>query len=224
MGPDYSAPSLRLFGDSTTTINYRRDAHNDITQLFGAQLPAIRNGFFNVHMSRGIIIQPHWHTNVTEMVFMISGEVITSVFNPFTRRLMSYRLKPGQVSIFPKGWFHWILALTDNVHLLTIFDQPTPDIVYGSDFLRFTPKEVVNRAYCVNAEAYAEAIEPIKESVILGPPPGCVENNHPAYTNLYQRTYRNSQPILPQSNPGQYPNSAANPDLPKSYPNHPFSD
>ncbi|TXK85180.1 cupin domain-containing protein [Paenibacillus sp. N3.4] len=141
-------------------------------------------------MSKGIIIQPHWHTNVTEMVFVISGEVITSVFNPFTQKLMTYQLKPGQVCMLPKGWFHWIVAQTDHVHLLTIFDQPTPDIVYGSDFLRFTPKEVMNRAYCVDENDYAKAVAPLQESIILGPPLDCVKGA----SNIKMETLRNVEP------------------------------
>ncbi|MFC4101750.1 cupin domain-containing protein [Paenibacillus xanthanilyticus] len=165
-------PGLTLSADSTEVVNAKRDSKNYITQLFGEQLPAIENGFFNAHMSKGMMVNPHWHTNTTEMVFVICGELITSVFNPFTQKLMTYRLKPGQVSIFPKGWFHWIVALSDKTHFLTIFDQPTPDIVFGADLIR-SAKDVVHRAFCVNEEEYAKAIAPIKEAVIFGPPKGC---------------------------------------------------
>ncbi|WP_332310196.1 cupin domain-containing protein [Paenibacillus sp. P22] len=167
------SPNLTLCADSNEVLNFKRDSHNYITQLFGEQLPAIRTGLFNVHLTKGIIIQPHWHTNVTELVFVISGEVMTSVFDPFTQKLMNCKLKPGQVAVLPKGWFHWIVTLSEKAHILTIFDQPTPDIVYGSDFLRFTPKEIMNLAYCVDEEEYAKAVAPIQQSLILGPPPGC---------------------------------------------------
>ncbi|MGF9697098.1 MULTISPECIES: cupin domain-containing protein [Paenibacillus] len=176
INPILQSPNVQLAGDSNAVLNYQRDARNYVTQLFGEQLPAIQNGFFNVHMSKGIIVQPHWHTNVTEMIVLISGEITTSVFDPFTRRRMNYHLKPGQVSIFPKGWFHWFVADTDDVHLLTIFDQPTPDIVLGADFLAATPPEVAHRAYCIDEEAYAKAIASIKNDAILGPPIGCVDS------------------------------------------------
>lgn len=68
------SPALTLCADSNEVLNYKRDPHNYITQLFGDQLPVIKNGFFNVHMSKDVIINPHWHTNVTEMVFVICGE------------------------------------------------------------------------------------------------------------------------------------------------------
>lgn len=56
----------------------------------------------------------------------------------------------------------------------TIEDSvPTPDIVYGSDFLRFLPKEIASRAYCVNGAVFAQAVAPIRESAILGPLIGC---------------------------------------------------
>lgn len=48
MNPVLQSPDLTLSADSNAVLNYRRDARNYITQLFGEQLPAIRNGFFNV--------------------------------------------------------------------------------------------------------------------------------------------------------------------------------
>ncbi|MCJ8012913.1 cupin domain-containing protein [Paenibacillus sp. KQZ6P-2] len=180
MNVDLTSPSLNLSADSNEVVNYRRDPKNYITQLFAAQLPAVGTGFFNVYMSQGIMINPHWHTNVDELIVVITGEVMTSVFNPFTQQLMTYRLKPGQVSKFPKGWFHWLVSLTDNTFIMAIFDQPTPDIVYASDFLRFTPKEIMNRAYCVNPEEYAKTVAPITQSVILGPPVDCQSRDIPS--------------------------------------------
>lgn len=190
MRSDPSDPSFNLFADATTFVAERRDASNYICQLFGPQFPEIKNGFFNVHMTRGMIVQPHWHTNASEMVFMIQGSTITSVFNPFTQKVMSYQIGSGQVTMLPKGWFHWIVAMTDDVHLLTIFDQPTPDVVFGSDFLRFTPAEVVGRAYCVNPEAYAQAVSPIQQSTILGPPANCgAEKTQSDPAPLHQHIY-----------------------------------
>lgn len=173
MNPILQAPNVPLAADSNAVVNYQRDSRNYVTQLFGQQLPTIANGFFNVYLSKGIIVQPHWHTNVTEMVVVITGEITASVFNPFTRERLTYRLKPGQVVVFPKGWFHWFVAETDDVYVLTIFDQPTPDIVFGADFLAATPPEVAHRAYCLDEEAYARAVASIKNDAILGPPIGC---------------------------------------------------
>ncbi|PYE51218.1 cupin domain-containing protein [Paenibacillus barcinonensis] len=173
INPILQSPNVPLAADSNAVVNYRRDPQNYVTQLFGEQLPTIANGFFNVYLSKGIIVQPHWHTNVTEMVIVIRGEITASVFNPFTRERITYRLKPGQVCVFPKGWFHWFVAETDDVYVLTIFDQPTPDIVFGADFLAATPSEVAHRAYCLDEEAYAKAVASIKNDAILGPPIGC---------------------------------------------------
>lgn len=172
----WQSPDFTLSANSKETVTYERDPQNYMTQLFREQMPIIQNGFFTIHMSKGIIVQPHWHTNVTELVYVIGGEVMTSVFNPFTRKLMTYHVKPGEVTQFPKGWFHWIVAMTDDVKFLAIFDQPTPDIVYGSDFLSATPAVVMNRAYCINAEEYTTAVAPIGEPLILGPSLDCVHD------------------------------------------------
>lgn len=174
------SPSLVLSADSNKTVTYERDPQNFITQLFGEQLPPVKTGFFNVRMSKDVIVQPHWHTNATELVIVLSGEVVTTVFNPFSQKLMTYRIGPGEVSMFPEGWFHWIVSTCDHTHFLTVFDVPTPDIVLGSDFLRFTPKEIMELAYCADGDAYAKAVAPIQQSVIFGPPPGC-ETAAPVY-------------------------------------------
>lgn len=165
-------PAAALAGDSNAYIQYKRDDRNYLTQLFGAQLPGIRTGFFNVHMSKGMTVQPHWHPNASEMVFVIGGELMTSVFDPFAQRLLAYRLCPGQVCLFPRGWFHWIVALSEEAHFLAVFDVPTPDIVYGSDFLKAIPPEVMSQAYGVDPGLYTQAVAPIRESAILGPPSG----------------------------------------------------
>ncbi|MBP2002007.1 oxalate decarboxylase/phosphoglucose isomerase-like protein (cupin superfamily) [Paenibacillus shirakamiensis] len=219
MNVDLKSPSLNLSGDSNVTLNYKKDDRNFITQVFAAQLPAIQTGFFNAHLSKDVIVQPHWHTNATELVFVISGEVITSVFDPFTQKLLSYRLKPGQVSQFPKGWFHWIVALTDYTHILTIFDVPTPDIVYGSDFLRFIPKEILNLAYCVNEEEYAKAVAPIQESVILGPPPGCIRVPDEVGSS-YPQPVPITSVMSGYPNYSGYPSYGAQSGMPNSYINY----
>lgn len=170
MAVDLTSPSLNLSADSNEVVTYRRDSRNYITQLFSPQLPAADIGFFNIRMSRGVMITPHWHTNSSEMVVVIAGEVTTSVFNPNTQRLMTYRLGPGKVAQFPKGWFHWIVSLTDDTFIMAIFDRPNSDIVYAADFLRFTPKEIMGLAYGVNPEEFAQAVAPIRQSVVLGPP------------------------------------------------------
>lgn len=37
----------------------------------------------------------------------------------------------------------------------------------------FTPKEVIQRAYCVNEEDYERTVAPLKESVVLELPTDC---------------------------------------------------
>ncbi|WP_320416895.1 cupin domain-containing protein [Paenibacillus polygoni] len=214
--PILKSPNLNLSADSNKTINYKRDANNYITQVFGEQLPAIKTGFFNIHMNKGFIVQPHWHTNVNELVFVISGEVVTSVFDPFTQKLKSYRIKPGQVSMLPLGWFHWIVAMKDNTHFLTIFDEATPDIVYGSDFLRFTPKGIMSLAYCVDEEKYAAAVAPIQESIILGPPLGCKKRTDSADPSSENRTITHTSHSSHSSPPAQPSHSS-----PSTYPPQP---
>lgn len=110
------------------------------------------------------------HPNADELDFIISGEVIISILNPFTLELQTYHVKPGQVTFLPKGWWHWITAVTDEAHLLVNFNDGKIQSIEGSDVLRFTPPGVFQLAYDVNASKLGRVLSPIDETVVLGPP------------------------------------------------------
>ena len=220
MPVDLTSPSLNLSADSNEVVTYRRDSRNYITQLFSPQLPAAETGFFNIRMSRGVMITPHWHTNTNEMVVVITGEATTSVFNPNTQRLMTYRLGPGQVAQFPKGWFHWVVSLADDTFIMAIFDRPNSDIVYAADFLRYTPKEIMGMAYGVDPEGLAQAAASIKQSVILGPPveSGNREDPPALQASLHEADEARSYPGLHQAQPGYLPPQRPfGPEMPRPY-------
>ena len=82
-------------------------------------------------MSAHQIIEPHYHQNAAETIYCISGSVTVSILNPFTKQILNYTITPGQIVNVPKGWWHYELALTDQTHLLAIFNAPMPEVILG---------------------------------------------------------------------------------------------
>ncbi|MCR8843576.1 cupin domain-containing protein [Paenibacillus sp. SC116] len=166
-----SSPSLNLSFDLRSAPFYQKNDQNFILQQFQKQLPVMQNlGLLDIYLSRGNSVEAHWHPNAAELVYVIQGEAVVSILNPFTLQVLTYRVKPPQTVYIPMGWWHWEIALTDRTHLLAIFDNSAAQTVFGSDVLRKTPPEVFQIIYGVNAAQLAEVLKPITQTVIIGPP------------------------------------------------------
>lgn len=138
------------------------------------QLRTIGNIFLiDVFLSAGNTVEPHYHYNAAELIYCVTGETTASMINPFTNELKNVRIGPQQVVTIPQGWWHYFAANKDNTHVLTIYDIPALDTVWGSDVLRLTPPQVFAHTYCLNEDQIEQALAPITERVIIGPPEDC---------------------------------------------------
>ncbi|WP_072331321.1 MULTISPECIES: cupin domain-containing protein [unclassified Paenibacillus] len=168
---DYSSSSWNLFFDLRTSPYFVKNERNFIYYQTAKQLPVMRGlSLVDISLSKGHSIEPHWHPNANELLYVFQGEIIESVLDPFTLQLLNYRVGPQQSVYIPMGWWHWTTAITDHCRLVASFDQNNFESVYGSDILRKTPPEVFRIVYGLNAAQWAEAIEPIDQTVIIGPP------------------------------------------------------
>ncbi|ULT56615.1 cupin domain-containing protein [Neobacillus drentensis] len=168
-----TANTANLFFDSRKSVFFKRNAENIIFQVTSSQLPVLRNiSLDNIFLSRGHILEPHWHPNAAELDYVVSGEAIISVLDPFTPQLLTYRVKPGDVVFIPINWWHWIISITEEAHVVALYDTKKRQNIFGSDVLRKTPPEVFQLAYGVNAEKLAKVLAPITETVVIGPKNG----------------------------------------------------
>ncbi len=160
-----------LFIDSKDNIFFERDPENIAYKVTSTQIPAMVGGaFVDLHLTKGNIREPHWHPNAWELDVVVSGEAIISIVNPNTITLHNYRVKTGQVVFIPMAWWHWIRPVTEKLHLHLFFNNDQFESAEGSDMLRLTPPEVFQLAYGVDAKEIADALLPVTESVVIGPP------------------------------------------------------
>lgn len=153
-----------------------RNDENFINRLGRDNLRTLGNvSLLDIYLSQGRMVEPHYHQNAAELVYCIQGSAIVSLINPNTNVREDITITPGQVANIPMGWWHWEVASTDHTHLLAIFDAPYPEYILGSDLLNYTPAEVIERAYCIDAEKWKEAIAGLEgETIVIGPTDACV--------------------------------------------------
>ncbi|WP_248924083.1 cupin domain-containing protein [Paenibacillus hamazuiensis] len=167
----YSSSSLNLSFDLRSSPYFVKDDRNFILYQTAKQLPVIQGlSLVDVFLSKGHSIEPHWHPNANELLYMIQGEIVESILNPFTLQVLSYRVGPLQSVYIPTGWWHWTIAVTDQTRFVVSFDNKDFQIIYGSDVLRKTPPEVLQIVYGIHAPQWTEAVKPVDQTVIIGPP------------------------------------------------------
>ncbi|MGE8080970.1 cupin domain-containing protein [Peribacillus loiseleuriae] len=189
---DYNSPSTQYTFDVNKSPLFKKDNNNYINVLGVQQLNTLENvSLLDIFLSANNFVEPHYHQNAAELVYCISGAAIVSILNPFTKQLLNYTITPGQVANVPQGWWHYEVATVDETHLLAIFDAPTPEVILGSDILKFTPANVMSHTYCIDENQWKKAVAPVKPTTYIGPPNTCNRANentsqyYPQYINHY---------------------------------------
>ncbi|ATP38887.1 cupin [Solibacillus sp. R5-41] len=178
---DYTSPSTQFTFDVNKSLLFKKDNNNFINVLGVQQLNTLENvSLLDIFLSANNVVEPHYHQNAAELVYCISGAATVSILNPFTKQLLNYPITPGQVANIPQGWWHYEVATVDNTHLLAIFDAPTPEVILGSDILKFTPANIMAHTYCMDENLWKQAVAPVQPSTYIGPYTNC--NNGTVYT------------------------------------------
>ncbi|MNN19261.1 Cupin [compost metagenome] len=175
---DYTSPSTQFAFDVNCSPLFKKDNCNFINVLGVQQLNTLQNvSLLDIFLSANNVVEPHYHQNAAELVYCISGAVTVSMLNPFTKCVLNYCITPGQVVNVPQGWWHYEVATADNTHILAIFDAPTPEVILGSDILKFTPTNIMAHTYCIDEHKWKEAIAPVRPTTYIGPYSDCSDKS-----------------------------------------------
>ncbi|WP_445489694.1 cupin domain-containing protein [Niallia sp. 03133] len=176
---DYTKSSVNYFFDVNKNRLNTRNAQNYINRLGRDNLNTLGDvSLLDIYLSKGHVVEPHYHQNAAELVYCISGSAVVSLINPFNNKITNIPIKPGQVANIPQGWWHWEIASEDKTHLLAIFDAPYPRYIFGSDILTKTPIEVLAHTYCLNPEQLKKTLAPLKnQTIVIGPTDECANQS-----------------------------------------------
>ena len=202
---NYSLPNTQFTFDGNKNTIFKKDTHNFINSVGVNELNSLKKlSFLDTFMSKGNIIEPHYHQNAAELVYCISGCITASIYHPFLKQLMQFTISPGQVVNIPQGWWHFIVAQVDQTHFLAIFDANTPEVILGSDLLKFTPPSIVARTYCIDEQQWKQTISPVKPQTFIGPYKDCYQQQ--SHQQPYYHPYTHLTMPMMQQPLNSYPN------------------
>ncbi|MCK6258623.1 cupin domain-containing protein [Fictibacillus sp. KIGAM418] len=188
---DYTSPATQYTADVSSNV-FTKDRENYINVLGIQQLNTLDNvSLLDIFLSTNNVVEPHYHQNAAELVYCISGSAVVSIFNPFTKQFHHYPIGPRQVANVPQGWWHYEVAASDQTHLLAIFNSPTPDVILGSDLLKFTPSNIMAHTYCMNEKQWIQTVAPVQSTTFIGPPKNCSgeQRQDQYYPSHYPQTF-----------------------------------
>jgi oxalate decarboxylase/phosphoglucose isomerase-like protein (cupin superfamily) len=199
---DYTSPSAKFSFDVNKSPLMKKDNQNYINVLGIKQLNTLENvSLLDIFLSANNVIEPHYHQNAAELVYCISGAAVVSLFNPFTKQIQNFSITPGQVANVPQGWWHYEVGTVDHTHLLAIFNASSPEVILGSDILKFTPSNIMAHTYCMDGNQWEKVTAPVQPSLFIGPPKNCErktaqtfhDKNYNRYTaQPYYQNYQNT--------------------------------
>ncbi|MGM9944518.1 MAG: cupin domain-containing protein [Lysinibacillus sp.] len=188
---DYTSPATQYQFDINNSPLFVKDQHNYINILGVKQLNTLDNvSLLDIFLSKNNVVEPHYHQNAAELVYCISGSATVSMLNPYTKQILDYTITPGQVANVPQGWWHYEVALMNHTHLLAIFNAPTPDVILGSDILKFTPPAIMAHTYCLDENQWKQAISPVQPTTYIGPYKGCDRGKQTIPQQNFNRYYQ----------------------------------
>ncbi|WP_407271625.1 cupin domain-containing protein [Radiobacillus sp. PE A8.2] len=197
---DHTSPAMQYTFDVNKSNLFTKDKNNYINILGINQLNSLENtSLLDIFMSKDNVVEPHYHQNAAELVYCISGAATVSIMNPYTKQILNFPITPGQVANVPQGWWHYEVATVDQTHLLAIFDAPTPEVILGSDLLKFTPSNIIAHTYCIDENQWNNMIANVKPSTYIGPYKDCNQQMTQPYAN--QAYYPNQPHPHYQANP-----------------------
>ncbi len=171
---DYTSPSIQYSFDVNKSPLFIKDNKNYINLLGINQLNTLENvSLLDIFLSTNNVVEPHYHQNAAQLVYCISGAATVSIFNPFTNQILNFHITPGQVANVPQGWWHYEVAAVDNTHLLAIFNAPTPQVILGSNLLKFTPSNIMSYTYCMNENQWKHITSLVNPNTYIGPYQDC---------------------------------------------------
>lgn len=165
-------------GDFVFNMNdnlmFEKDEKNYIDAVGVNELNTIGNIYFlDIYLERENSVEFHYHPNASELTYCIEGEAEIGFINPSESEWESFLLTPGDVISIPKGFWHFAVAKKDNTHLLAAHDTNNLQTMFGSDILRLSPKQLMADTYCLDEQKLEEVLDPIDDTVIIGPPSDC---------------------------------------------------
>lgn len=113
------------------------------------------------------IVEPHWHTNAGELVYIIKGETRITVLSP-DGKVDVLEVKAGEGAFAPASYFHLIEnSGGDDVEVMAFFNHAQPDYIGIGEVVGAYSNDLLASVFNVDPNYFAQLKKPQEPLVIV---------------------------------------------------------
>jgi oxalate decarboxylase len=113
------------------------------------------------------VVEPHWHTNAGELVYIVKGKTRITVLSP-DGSLNVMEVNGGQGAFAPESHFHNIENVgTDDVEVVAFFNNAEPNYIGIAEVIGSYPNEVLSTIFDVSPTYFGSFKKTDKPLVIV---------------------------------------------------------
>lgn len=114
------------------------------------------------------IVEPHWHTNAGELIYIITGRTRVTVLGP-DGTLDALEVKGGEGAFAPASYFHSIENIgNDDVEVAAFFSDAQPDFIGVGEVVGSYSNEVLASIFNVSPD-YFKNLKKTEEPLVIVP-------------------------------------------------------
>lgn len=167
----------KLPGNVTSRFKFDIKASNALLTTAGGYLKAATKQNLAVLQGLGIltfglkekgIVEPHWHTNAGELIYIMKGRVRIAILSP-DGSLDAAEVKAGGGAFAPPSHFHSIENIgPEDVEVIAFFNDPSPDYIGIGEAVGVFSNEVLASTFNLSPEYFSSFKAPQGPIVIAG--------------------------------------------------------
>lgn len=133
-----------------------------------SNLPALNGlGILGFGLNPKGIVEPHWHTNAGELVYIVKGKTLITVLAP-DGHVESLEVNAGEGAFAPASHFHNILNVgSDDVEVIAFFSHEDPDYIGIGEVVGSYSNDLLASVFNTSANYFDTFKKPEKPLVIV---------------------------------------------------------
>jgi oxalate decarboxylase len=112
-------------------------------------------------------VEPHWHTNAGELVYIVKGHTLITILSP-GGKVETLEVKGGEGAFAPASYFHNILNIgKDEVEVIAFFSHAEPDYIGIGEAASAFSNELLSAVFATSPTYFDALKKPAGPLVIV---------------------------------------------------------
>lgn len=125
-------------------------------------------GILGFGLNEGGVVEPHWHTNAGELVYIVKGKTRITILSP-NGNVETLEVNAGEGAFAPASYFHNIENIgEEEVQVIAFFNNAAPDYIGIGEVTGAYTNEELGKIFNV-AENYLDPLKKIEEPLVIVP-------------------------------------------------------